>query len=347
MGPGVTSFCELERGDALVTVMSASQEEDELEHSALALSLLAPRTWRLDVLPFAILYLLGFGVYFAVPSLELLANICTPVLTALHVLTFLTCHWSLSLRCALQLRTVRRAAEAVFVRATPASGRSELCKLERRPVFGAGIGRESGKAATSECAEEVRFEFRKRTYLHTPSQASDGADSEDEATLFQELTMPLNEPLSHYVSASKGLKADALLHAQHKYGENSFEIPKRSFGELFVEHALAPFFVFQVFCVLLWSLDDYWCAARVTTASTALPLRVRALLTVAPHHHASVGTTLSSLSSCWSCLSRPSSLHVCATSRRCASLRRHLPLRSPSEAASGCIWLRPNCCREM
>lgn len=59
--------------------------------------------------------------------------------------------------------------------------------------------------------------------------------------------------------SSKGLAtATALEQARTDYGKNEFDIPVPTFGELFAEHAVAPFFVFQLFCTALWLFDDYW-----------------------------------------------------------------------------------------
>ncbi|KAK9171895.1 P-type ATPase A domain containing protein, partial [Cryptosporidium meleagridis] len=48
-----------------------------------------------------------------------------------------------------------------------------------------------------------------------------------------------------------------LLH-NNLYGINNYEIPKEKFLDLFIEQIISPFFLFQIFCVLLWILDEYW-----------------------------------------------------------------------------------------
>lgn len=56
----------------------------------------------------------------------------------------------------------------------------------------------------------------------------------------------------------KGLSRKEVDLEMIKYGKNSFHIPIPTFSELFKEHMLAPFFIFQLFCVALWFLDDMW-----------------------------------------------------------------------------------------
>lgn len=41
------------------------------------------------------------------------------------------------------------------------------------------------------------------------------------------------------------------------YGKNVMDIPQPTFKSLMKEQCTAPFFIFQVMCVGLWSMDEY------------------------------------------------------------------------------------------
>jgi cation-transporting ATPase 13A1 len=42
------------------------------------------------------------------------------------------------------------------------------------------------------------------------------------------------------------------------YGPNKMSIPIPEFFDIYKEHMVAPFFVFQLFTSALWLLDEYW-----------------------------------------------------------------------------------------
>ncbi|KAJ5106004.1 hypothetical protein NUU61_003351 [Penicillium alfredii] len=97
----------------------------------------------------------------------------------------------------------------------------------------------------------VSFLFQKRRFLFYPDRRS-----------FAPLSYVLDsepKPALQYFQKSQGLATKAEIdRVHHHYGDNTFDIPVPGFIELFQEHAVAPFFVFQVFCVGLWMLDEYW-----------------------------------------------------------------------------------------
>ena len=54
-----------------------------------------------------------------------------------------------------------------------------------------------------------------------------------------------------------------------RWGPNKFVVPIPQFSSLLGEQLLAPFFCFQVFCVGLWALDEYWCARHLLFGKSA------------------------------------------------------------------------------
>ena len=86
---------------------------------------------------------------------------------------------------------------------------------------------------------------------------------------FSLLDFPDHESYSHYLNW-KGHTKESLESAKVKWSENDLHMPIPSFMELFAEHATAPFFVFQVFSVLLWCFDDYLFFTLFTLAMLVL-----------------------------------------------------------------------------
>ena len=108
---------------------------DESAPRIAQLTLYRPRqpVLRLDVAPFACGYALCLAVFFAVPSLEVSANVAMPLLVCVHLLVFLVSHWSLSIKCVLQLQRVRTVADATLCHVAPAEWRL-LGWLERERI---------------------------------------------------------------------------------------------------------------------------------------------------------------------------------------------------------------------
>lgn len=82
--------------------------------------------------------------------------------------------------------------------------------------------------------------------------------------LFHRLRYPIHLSLSFYRKWRGHSTIPKVVEAQQVYGTNTTPIELPPFFELLQEQVVAPFFLFQVLCVLLWSLDEYWYYALFT-----------------------------------------------------------------------------------
>ena len=128
------------------------------------------------------------------------------------------------------------SAQLIKVLPEANAGSAEICTLIRETTGG---------------KKTISFLFQKRRFLYYPDRRC-----------FAPLMYVLDEepkPTINYFVQSKGLTTKADIdRVNHHYGDNKFDIPVPGFIELWKEHAVAPFFVFQIFCVGLWLLDEYW-----------------------------------------------------------------------------------------
>lgn len=174
--------------------------------------------------------------YFSLQESQEVWFICVAVAVVSQILTYLTCLWSVRVNCWLAYSYVRHPENATFVRVTPTpnNGSSELVRLKH-------------SAATQHDPECIWFLFQKTKYTYNFKKER-----------FEVLQFPLNHEIAAYQDW-KGYQEDhEIVSVEKRFGKNVVEMEIPAASELFKERAIAPFFVFQVFCVALWCLDEYW-----------------------------------------------------------------------------------------
>lgn len=198
-----------------------------------------PLLARLYVWPFGIIYPAFFQVYFNHYDTYIGGSEWTFVylmaIGSLNMLFWLMPHWNIDIDAKFNYTGVRSISEASHIKITPApnSGVGEICTINREQF--------------ADGEKQVSFLYQKRRHLF-----------HSEINKFAPPEFKIDElPQLEYFHNWKGLKGD-LSKFTRNFGLNKFDIPIPTFMELFKEHAVAPFFVFQIFCVALWCMDEQW-----------------------------------------------------------------------------------------
>ncbi|OHT14736.1 E1-E2 ATPase family protein [Tritrichomonas foetus] len=148
------------------------------------------------------------------------------IIAGIHLLIFLFSTWSISFNSWLKYSTASEK-DATHVLFTPSQhrGSAQIVKFDKssNPPF-------------------AIFQQKKREFVNGQ---------------FVSLKYPTDLTVQEYLD-SKGISRTEKTEKLNYFGLNSYQIPVPSFKELMKEHVLAPFFVFQVFSICCWMLDEYF-----------------------------------------------------------------------------------------
>jgi len=114
-------------------------------------------------------------------------------------------------------------------RVIPAKGHHMLVPLEYFPTLG------------------MTFEYHRRRYIYDADSAT-----------WTKVRCRTDVPLT-FLESWTGFDSEYhVISGQIRYGSNAFSVKQPTFMELYKKQLLSPFTVFQLFCVILWMLDEYW-----------------------------------------------------------------------------------------
>ena len=221
----MTVVCEMNLispGDELVSSVAVYKSRHPLLHGYTSPFLLLYSAWL-----YYWLLVYGYTEWWEVGAITGAAIAIT------NVLVLLSCYWSVH---CLALNTCSRvaasdldSAEWVKVVPTENNGSAELVRLARTGPY------------------PLWFMFQKLKFVWC-----------EDRKVFTRVRFPTDHSMKHYRDWTGWGEEQEVLDKTLLYGNNMVDMTIPEFKELFIERATAPFFVFQVFCVGLWCLDEYW-----------------------------------------------------------------------------------------
>lgn len=192
------------------------------------------------VLPFITLYAIWIGYWMKnlgfFEYLEL-GLIVIAAIGFIQIVVCLCCHWFVEFRCFMTCVKEVRVSKASYVKVvpTPNNGYTMIVKIQRLKDH------ETGKPVNA-------FYFQRLKYIFI----------DDDKSSIQPVKFPMDWSIKRYMDWRGYDTSEEHIVAQERYGTNELHLDVPTFAELYKERATAPFFVFQVFSVVLWCLDEYW-----------------------------------------------------------------------------------------
>jgi cation-transporting ATPase 13A1 len=219
-----------------------------------------PLWMRLDVAPFCFLY----GILVALDQtsssndiIRALKVVAFPLALFSHLFVVLMQQWRVSFQCTVGHQT-----------ASTSSFRGWTHCLIETPALGGK--KDMGIVPVLQKPNLATVTFRDIVFRCTlgPDNEMDGlwrTNVTAGETLFHRLRYPVDLPLDFFKKEWRGhVSLDSAKRAHKVYGSNATHIHLPAFLDLLGQQLLAPFFLFQLLCVVLWSLDEYWYYAIFT-----------------------------------------------------------------------------------
>lgn len=167
------------------------------------------------------------------------AVICIFFVSLIQGFLFLSSFWGSRIYQFSKLRKVTRIEETEMIKVS----KKQLMNREEKKGFAAV---NSNIAVIKDKKEKIRwFEFDNDLFYFNGEE-------------IKKLEIKLDFPLERY--AKREVQTKNMLSEVERiiFPKNEFKIDPPTFIRMFAEHAVSPFFVFQIFCALLWMLDEYW-----------------------------------------------------------------------------------------